>query len=105
MRNSEKLKLIIFFIVLTVLLVSIFKQFTIFVILFILYLFFNVFVVLQFPFKKDFFERRDELEIEKECKEYIKNAKYELITITYWWNRFIYYLDYELNNKTQNEEK
>lgn len=39
------------------------------------------------------------------CKYIYESPWFYKLTITYWWNRFIYYLDYELNKKTQDEEK
>lgn len=67
------------------------------------YVVFNLYVLAFFPLEKSRFELRNETDIQKECKDYIKNANWELITITYWWCRFLYYLDYEFNQKQTHE--
>lgn len=105
MKNSEKLIQLLWFLGFVLFLIYIGLKTTIilFIIAFILfYLILTVTVFIEFPLKKRLYYK-NEVQIIRECKEYIKNANIELITITYWWCRFLYYLDYELN-KTKNEE-
>ena len=43
---------------------------------------------------------------EKEaCIKFFKEEKLGVITITYWWNKLIYYLDYELNKQPNETNK
>ena len=103
MKNSEKLKFSIMIILLVIVFIIIGLEATIVVFgifLILGYLIFNWIINNEFPANNGATEY-----YKKEAYKYIYESHWFFkLTITYWWNRFIYYLDYELNNKTQNEE-
>ena len=107
MKNSEKFEIIIMIVLFIIFLIIMGLKFIITLLvcsICAIYILCNLYVLAYFPSEKDRYELRSEIEIQRECEEYIKNANWRLITITYWWCRFMYYLDYQLNNKAQNEE-
>jgi len=97
MKNSDKFKL---FILITVLLYGFYiiglnaTLIILFILLSSIYFIFNLGVYDDMPSSK------------KGCYEYFNETHWTYkITITYWWNRFMFYLDYELNKNNKDEEK